>query len=278
MVLVLAFLSLFALNLAVGTVIDAGQSPADPFGDPNASSPVTGLRLGLAAALVLLYPLVVRSRLPDLAKAVLIAAPVGVPTAALLVTLYDRPVLALGCAVAAAIVITIALVASRRPWTWFLAAGWAWILAVYYGVATQKLISSIQLPKLAALRARTRSSCVVHRLTSSYYWDVGEVLDWDEESAGYIRGRGDRYPGGLGIESEWAQQVMDDVALVAFEPDPKSRMGASRLIGFSADAGRVLVVIAFRDADGDLHGINAWPATGADLRFHREGTTDGEDD
>ena len=133
MVLVLAFLSLFALNLAVGTVIDAGQSPSDPFGDPNTSSPVTGLRLGLAAALVLLYPLVVRSRLPDLAKAVLIAAPVGVPTAALLVTLYDRPVLALGCAVAAAIVITIALVASRRPWTWFLAAGWAWILAVYYG-------------------------------------------------------------------------------------------------------------------------------------------------
>jgi len=84
--------------------------------------------------------------------------------------------------------------------------------------------------------------------------------------------------GGLDIESEWAQQVMDDVDLVAFEPDPKSRMGASRFIGFSTDAGRVLVVIAFRDADGDLHGINAWPATGADLRFYREGTTDGEDD
>ncbi len=107
---------------------------------------------------------------------------------------------------------------------------------------------------------------------------MGEVLSWDGESAGYIRGRGDRYPGGLGIEPEWAQQVMHDVDLVAFEPDPKSRMGASRFIGFSADSGRVLVVIAFRDADGDLHGINAWPATGADPRFYREGTTDGEDD
>ena len=105
MVLVLAFLSLFALNLAVGTVVDAAQSPSDPFGDPNASSPVTGLRLGLAVALVLLYPLVVHSQMPALAKAVLIAAPVGVPTAALLVTLYDRPVLALGCAVAVAVVI-----------------------------------------------------------------------------------------------------------------------------------------------------------------------------
>lgn len=35
------------------------------------------------------------------------------------------------------------------------------------------------------------------------------------------------------------------------------------------DARHVLVVIAFRDADGDLYGVNAWPATGADLRFYR---------
>lgn len=63
-----------------------------------------------------------------------------------------------------------------------------------------------------------------------------------------------------------------------FEPDPKSRMGASRFIGFSVGAQRVLVVIAFRDADGDLHGINAWPPTGADLWFYREGTADGEND
>ena len=72
---------------------------------------------------------------------------------------------------------------------------------------------------------------------------------------------------------------MDDVDLVAFELDPKSRMGGLALHRILvSDAGRVLVVIAFRDADGDLHGINAWPATGADLRFYREGTTDGEDD
>ena len=103
------------------------------------------------------------------------------------------------------------------------------------------------------------------------------MINWDEESADYIQARSDRYPGGRGIEPDWAQQVMDDVDVVAFEPDPKSRMGASRFIGFSADAGRVLVVIAFRDADGDLHGINACLATGADLRFYREGTTDGED-
>lgn len=62
------------------------------------------------------------------------------------------------------------------------------------------------------------------------------------------------------------------------EPDPKSRMGASRFIGRSKSAGRLLVVIAVRDFDGDLHGITAWPATGADRRFYEEGLTDDQDD
>ncbi|MFB9259258.1 transposase [Dietzia aerolata] len=73
------------------------------------------------------------------------------------------------------------------------------------------------------------------------------------------------------MEPEWAGEVMDDDELLALEPDPKSRMGASRFIGYSPTAGRVLTVIAFRDDDGDLHGINAWPATGADLKLYREG-------
>lgn len=53
---------------------------------------------------------------------------------------------------------------------------------------------------------------------------------------------------------------MNDVDLLALEPDTKSRMGASRFIGHSPSTERVLVVIAYRDLDGDLHGINAWPA------------------
>ena len=73
------------------------------------------------------------------------------------------------------------------------------------------------------------------------------------------------------MEPEWAGEVMDDDELLALEPDPKSRMGASRFICYSPTAGRVLTVIAFRDDDGDLHGINAWPATGADLKLYREG-------
>ena len=54
--------------------------------------------------------------------------------------------------------------------------------------------------------------------------------------------------------------------------------GAARFIGRSPSAGRALVVIAYRDLDGDLHGINAWPATGADLKLYRLGDEDGQDD
>ena len=54
-------------------------------------------------------------------------------------------------------------------------------------------------------------------------------------------------------------------------------MGAARFIGYSPGAVRVLVVIAYRDLDGDVHGVNAWPATGADLKLYEEGRDDGQD-
>jgi hypothetical protein len=85
-------------------------------------------------------------------------------------------------------------------------------------------------------------------------------------------------PRQCGIEPAWTQGVIADVDLLALEPDPKSRMGASRFIGHSRSAGRVIVVIAYRDLDGDLHGINAWPATGADTRLYQQGDDDGHDD
>lgn len=70
---------------------------------------------------------------------------------------------------------------------------------------------------------------------------------------------------------------MRDADMAALEPDPKSRVGAARFVGRSKGAGRVLVVIAYRDLDGDLHGINAWPATGADMKIYEEGLNDGQD-
>ena len=107
---------------------------------------------------------------------------------------------------------------------------------------------------------------------------MGEQINWDPDAVAYIRSRGARYPDGVGIEPEWTQEAMADVDLLALEPDPKSRMGASRFIGHSRSAGRVIVVIAYRDLDGDLHGINAWPATGADQKLYQQGGDHGQDD
>lgn len=52
---------------------------------------------------------------------------------------------------------------------------------------------------------------------------MGENFNWDGDASAYIRSRGDRYPDGVGIDPEWAQEVMADVDLLSFEPDPKSR-------------------------------------------------------
>lgn len=56
-----------------------------------------------------------------------------------------------------------------------------------------------------------------------------------------------------------------------------SRVGASGFIGYSPSAGRVLVVIAYRTLDGELHGMNAWPASGRDLATYRRVTPNGEE-
>ena len=102
---------------------------------------------------------------------------------------------------------------------------------------------------------------------------------WDVASTTYIRSGSRRYQGGQDIDPAWAQEVLDDVDLAALEPDPKSRVGASRFIGHSPSAGRVLTVVAYRDLDGDLHGVNAWPATGPDLSIYEgKGNQDGQDD
>lgn len=101
-------------------------------------------------------------------------------------------------------------------------------------------------------------------------------LFWTDEDAAYIRSRSSRYPAALDIEPSWTLEVLADDRLVELSPYPNSRVGASGLIGFSSSVGKVLVVIAYRDLDGDLHGVNAWPATGRDLTTYLEEGNDGE--
>ncbi len=102
-------------------------------------------------------------------------------------------------------------------------------------------------------------------------------LWWTDDDADYIRSRSARYRGAVDLAPEWAQEVMVDEHLVELSPYPASRVGASGFIGYSGSAGRVLVVIAYRDLEGELHGMNAWPASGRDLALYKKAVADDEE-
>jgi hypothetical protein len=102
-------------------------------------------------------------------------------------------------------------------------------------------------------------------------------LWWADEDADYIRSRSGRYRAALDLEPEWTQELTTDEHLVEVSPYPASRVGASGFIGYSPSAGRVLVVIAYRDADGELHGMNAWSASGRDLATYNRAVSDDDE-
>lgn len=132
LVLLLSFGVLLALNVAARLLLGtdegaAGHAPDSP------GVPVGALRWGLGLGLAALYPLVLRTRWTDAVKAVLIAAPVGVLSAAFLVSFYDRLwVAGLGVAAVAAGVVLV-LRRLGKPWEYYVAAGFALALAVAYG-------------------------------------------------------------------------------------------------------------------------------------------------
>ncbi len=110
---------------------------------------------------------------------------------------------------------------------------------------------------------RPRRHC--ERCNSSRY-TLGCVVDdlwWREEDAEYIRTRGERYAGATGIEPGRTLKAAADRHAIVRDPDPKSRVAALRIIGFSPSAGFVITVIPTRS---DRAGATAWKTSGADLR------------
>jgi hypothetical protein len=103
------------------------------------------------------------------------------------------------------------------------------------------------------------------------------ALWWADEDADHIRSRSARYPDAMNIEPDWTQEVLADDDLLELSPYPSSRIGALGFVGYSPTAGRVLVVIAYQDQDGDLHGLNAWPASGRDLASYRGPESDDQE-
>lgn len=132
--LLLSFLLLVVINLVVRALLyPVGNDGGPAYADPDARGvPVTELRLGLAVALVVLYPLMLRTRLSETPKAVLLAAPVGFAAAAAGVTLYDRPALAWFAMGAVALATAVLLRAARLPWPYYASATLALVLATAY--------------------------------------------------------------------------------------------------------------------------------------------------
>jgi hypothetical protein len=91
----------------------------------------------------------------------------------------------------------------------------------------------------------------------------GRDLWWREEDALYIQTRSSRYPGATDIEPAWTIEAAADPRRIVLDPDPKSRSGAVRIIGYSPDAGFVITIIATGRARA---GVTAWKSSGADLR------------
>lgn len=87
-------------------------------------------------------------------------------------------------------------------------------------------------------------------------------LWWRTEDADHIRHRSDRYPGATNIEPEWTLEAARDRNRIVRDPDPKSRTGAVRIIGYSKTAGFVMTIIA---TGTDHAGVTAWPTNGGDL-------------
>jgi hypothetical protein len=71
-------------------------------------------------------------------------------------------------------------------------------------------------------------------------------------------------PGRDGSEPAWTLlEAAADPRRIVLDPDPKSRTGAVRIIGYSVSAGFVITVIA---TGGARAGVTAWKSSGADLR------------
>jgi len=96
---------------------------------------------------------------------------------------------------------------------------------------------------------------------------------WTASRAEHITTRSDRYPDATDIDVEWAQEAVADARAVVSDPDPHSKTGAVRIVGYSPTAGFVITVIAL-PIDSELWGVTAWKTTGAERHNYQEAADD----
>ena len=66
---------------------------------------------------------------------------------------------------------------------------------------------------------------------------------------------------------------MADATAVVSDPDPHSKTGAVRIVGYSPTAGFVITVMAL-PIDNEWWGVTAWKTTGAERRNYPEAADD----
>lgn len=110
------------------------------------------------------------------------------------------------------------------------------------------------------------------RLCQTFVYCRGVEVIWSAAATQHLA-RSQRYPEAVDIELGWTVEAVNDGDAVQVDPYWTSRINALAIIGYSPAAGAVLVVLAYRDLDGDLDGMTAWPATGRALRPYTEGRT-----
>jgi uncharacterized DUF497 family protein len=93
---------------------------------------------------------------------------------------------------------------------------------------------------------------------------------WTQARADHIATRSQRYPEAADIEVGWTAEAVADPRAVVSDPDPRSKTGAARIVGYSPTAGFVITVIALRLGE-ELWSVSAWKTTGAERRNYQEG-------
>jgi len=96
---------------------------------------------------------------------------------------------------------------------------------------------------------------------------------WTQTRAEHIATRSQRYPDAVDIDVAWATEAAADTNATTSDPDPRSRTGAVRIVGYSPAAGFVITVIAAR-IEGELWGVTAWKTTGAERHAYQEAHDD----
>lgn len=91
-------------------------------------------------------------------------------------------------------------------------------------------------------------------------------LWWREADADYIHRLSERYPDAVNIEPAWTAEAATDPRRIERDPDPKSRTGAVRIVGYSPGAGLVITVIPTGGAHAGVNRLEEQRRGSARLR------------